>query len=272
MTKSVPINIKNSIEAVSFAVNFSRPFDQAEQESIQGIENLLKEDFPIFNKLEGIGFQVTANQVQQLPQDVAQLKGILLQKLDDQVGKVTWQLRVSEGSIQVTCSQYDHWKNVWPKALGYITSALKFLNVETLTIASIGCQIVDKFVYEDEVGDYKLSEIFNDKSEFLTPRVNSAGRLWHIYQGWFESLAPVPGSKLLSQLNLTSSVIGEKLTASIDSVGQCICEHPLVIDLATIGSLERSVLSAVLNTIHENNKNTLLKLLSQEKAKEIGLI
>jgi hypothetical protein len=62
------------------------------------------------------------------------------------------------------------------------------------------------------------------------------------------------------------------LTASIDSVGQCICEHPLVIDLATIGSLERSVLSAVLNTIHENNKNTLLKLLSQEKAKEIGLI
>lgn len=271
MSKASPFNSKNAIEAVSFAINFSRNFEPNELEQLLSLEKVLKDDFPIFNRMEGIGFEVTQNHIKQVINDVARLQGISMQRVDENLGKISWQLRINNSSLHVICSDYDSWDCVWPKALGYLNKVASFLNLDTLSVVSLGCQIVDKFVYLDGSDNYHLEDIFNPSSEFLTSNIKSSGELWHVYQGWFEKTSPISDSKLLSQLNITNSIIGNYLTATIDHVNQCLWREPILLGREDFLKSVDGLLGNVFNAIHEANKGVLRKLLSSEKIQMIGL-
>lgn len=264
-----PINGVNAIEAAGIVVSFSRKLNQNEIDRLLGLESVLKVELPVFSKLQGFGVTVENNQV---TAQSSEFKGVVLQKLGDSVGKIDWILQVTEDNLQVTCGKYTRWANVLPKSLEYIQAVFKFLELDTLSIASVGCQFIDKFVYEVTPDTYMLSDVFNADSQFLPLRVKSSGNLWHVHQGWFETIKDFPENKALNQLNLTSSLLNEKLTAVIDHITQIILEKPISVkSLMGNNGQYITLMDSLLASTHDSNKEILKKLLSKHKITEIGL-
>jgi uncharacterized protein (TIGR04255 family) len=263
-----PISGHNAIEAAGFVVSFARQLDAFELERLLGLQSLLEKDFPIFNKLAGIGVHISNEQV---TAQTSEFQGVILQKLSSMPGRPSWVLRVNEASIQVTCGEYDRWENVWPRARSYIEATCQFLNLDSLPVVSIGCQVIDKFVYEEQPEHYVLGDIFNPDSEYLPPRTRSSGKMWHAHQGWFEEPGDTSRFKMLTQLNLSSAMLNDRLTAVIDYINQIIFNEPISVTTVMERQNDKSLLDSYFNDIHDKNKHVLTKLLSSGKLTEIGL-
>lgn len=260
----------NAIEAVGIVVSFSRKLTKAEIDRLLGLESVLKTELPVFSKLGAIGVTFENNQV---TAQSSEFNGVSLQKLGDSPGKIDWVLQVTEDSLQVTCGSYDRWNTVLPKALYYIQSVYNFLDLNSLSIATIGCQFIDKFVYETNPEKYNLADVFDVDSKFLPQNVRNSESLWHVHQGWFEIINTLPLAKGLNQLNLASSLLNEKLTAVIDHITHIMLDKPISVkSLLEIKETDVTLMAKILTEIHDSNKEILKKLLSENKKKEIGLV
>lgn len=264
-----PINQTNAIEAVGFMLSFARKLTQNEIDRLLGLESVFKDELPVFSKLAGFGVTIENNQV---TQRTSQFSGVMLQKLASTPGKFSWIVQINEDTLHVTCGEYDRWVTVLPKALKYINKICAFLDLDTLQMASVGCQFIDKFVYENVPQFYVLNDVFMPDSGFLPSSVKDAGDLWHVYQGWFGVLNTVVDARPLNQLNLTSSVIDGKLAAIIEhntqiSFGKSVTVKTFIEQNASSISL----LENLLTDIHNTNKQILKKLLAESKLQAIGL-
>jgi hypothetical protein len=268
VTSAKPINGKNSIEATGFILGFDRKFQPDELERLLVLETELKAELPVFSKTGGMGVTVQDGNV---TVEGNNFTGVALHKTGDHLGTVAWALRVADNTIHATCGDYDDWDKEWPKAKSLISTVLKLLNSTTLNISVVGCQVIDKFVYLDEPQDYSVEDIFSIDSELLTKKVSGSGQLWHIHQGWFDESSTAPGSKLLSQLNLSSGRLNNKLTTTIDHTMQLIYTQLVTIDEMFTPKGESIKIDTVFKELHDTNKLTLKKLLNTEKLIEIGL-
>ena len=260
----------NSIEAVGIVVSFSRKLTQGEIDRLLGLESFLKDQLPVFSKLQEFGVTVENNQVKA---QSSEFKGVVLQKLSEVPGKIDWVVQVSEDSLQVTCGKYDRWKFVLPKALEYIQAVYRFLDLDSLSINAIGCQFIDKFVYEGNPETYNLGDVFDVESKFLPRNIKESNDLWHVHQGWFGQISALTNAKAINQLNLTSSLINERLTAVIDHITHIMLGKPISVkSLLEIKEIDVTLMAKVLTEIHDSNKGILKKLLSENKKKEIGLV
>ena len=260
----------NAIEAVGIVVTFARKLTQGEIDRLVGLESFLKAQLPVFSKLQEFGVTVENNQVKA---QSSEFKGVVLQKLSETPGKIDWVVQVSEDSLQVTCGKYDRWIFVLPKALEYIQAVYRFLDLDSLSINAIGCQFIDKFVYEVNPEPYHLGDVFDVESKFLPRNVKDSKDLWHAHQGWFGKINTLPTAKAINQLNLTSSLLNEKLTAVVDHITHIVLEKSISVkSLLEADAQETTLMAKVLSDVHNCNKEILKKLLSEKKQKEIKLI
>lgn len=265
-----PINGVNAIEAAGIVVSFSRKLTQSEIDRLLGLESVLKSELPVFSKLQGFGVTVENNQV---TAQSSEFKGVVLQKLGDLPGKIDWVVQVSEDSLQVTCGKYDRWMFVLPKALEFIQTVYRFLDLDSLSINTIGCQFIDKFVYEINPEPYNLGDVFDVESKFLPRNVKDSNDLWHVHQGWFGEISTLTNAKAINQLNLTSSLLNEKLTAVVDHITHIVLEKSISVkSLLEVDNTGTTAMAKVLSDVHNCNKEILKKLLSEKKQKEIKLI
>ena len=198
----------------------------------------------------------------------ADYKGVVLQRLGQNPGKIAWGLEIFEDRIAVTCGQYTRWKEVLPEALNLLGQGFKFLDLSTLSINAIGCQVVDKFIYSGHPGEYSLEDVFSINSKFLTENTRNSGELWHVFQGWFDHS---DDSKYLNQLNISSTLQNANLVAVIDhSVHQALKDPLSALELLPLGN-SANRLRDFFNSAHQKNKAILNSLLSSAKKKEIGL-
>lgn len=269
VVEAKPINGANAIEAVGFMLSFARKLTQNEIDRLLGLESVLKDELPVFSKLAGFGVTIENNQV---TQRTSQFSGVMLQKLGSTPGKFSWIVQVNEDTLHVTCGQYDRWVTVLPKALKYINQVCAFLALDTLQMASVGCQFIDKFVYENEPQPYALNDVFMPDSGFLPSSVKDAGHLWHVYQGWFGVKSVVADARPLNQLNLTSSVIDGKLAAVIEHNTQISFGKNVTVKTFIEQNIDSiSLLEDLLTDTHNKNKEILKKLLAESKLEAIGL-
>ena len=107
-----PISEKHAIEVASFIVVFERPFEANVIDSLPGLHERLKADYPNFNPTNTMEVRVDGDNVSQH----IKANGCLLQNLLPD-GRPSWTLRLEGNAIVVSCTKYDRWGDVSPKAL-----------------------------------------------------------------------------------------------------------------------------------------------------------
>ena len=92
-----PISEKHAIDVASFIVVFERPFEANIIDSLPGLHERLKADYPTFNLTNTMEVSVTGSEVSQ---KIGVTSGGLLQNLFPD-GRPSWTLRVEGNAIVV---------------------------------------------------------------------------------------------------------------------------------------------------------------------------
>lgn len=255
-----PISEKHAIDVASFIVLFERPFEAKVIDSLRGLHELLKADYPHFNPTTTMEVRVTGSEVNQ---QVGITSGCLLQNFRPD-GRPSWTLRVEGNAIVVSCMEYDRWKGASNKALSHIKAALALVNNETNAIVGVILQVVDRFVTANG-DDYHIEQVFNNQSRYLTKQALAAGKFWHVYQGWFDSV-PELGGQLLNVLNLSTAEGPAGLTTSIDHTANMQFQSP-----KASSELDDIFTPKVFGALHESNKAVIRDLLNIKQREAIKL-
>jgi uncharacterized protein (TIGR04255 family) len=269
-----PINAHNAIEVVGFVVTFSRMLNEQELERIMGLKETLKNDLPIANQLQSINIVINDESKKTEQSATSTFSGLALQAKTTDDLNIGWELRIDGNSIRVTCREYDRWHNVWPKALKFIKECFVFLDSSNLAIEHFGCQIIDKFVYQENPEDaYSISDILNKDAEYLSDKLRTQKKqAWHINQGWFDDPFDKTYSRWLNQLTVMSGFVNDKLTTTINHIGQATFENPIPIAQVHAGKANTTTLiESTFDEFHKRNKLILDTLLSAVSKQQITL-
>jgi len=255
-----PISEKHAIEVASFIVVFEHPFEANIIAALPGLHAKLKGDYPVFNPTNTMEVRVEGADVSQN----AVLSGGLFQSLlPDR--RPSWTLRVQDNTIVVSCTDYKRWGDVSTKALNHIKAAITFVNSETNAVSNVIYQIVYRFV-ADSQDKYNINQVFQVQSPYLTAQVVNAGRLWHVYQGWFEDKEKFNG-KLLNVLNLSTAENPVGITTTIDHAAHLRFSSP-----KAIGEFDDIFIRNAFDELHKCNKSIIRNLLTSDQLKAIGLV
>jgi uncharacterized protein (TIGR04255 family) len=257
-----PISEKHAIDVASFIVIFERPFEASIIDSLPGLHERLKADYPTFNLTKTMEVNVTGNEVSQ---KIGVTSGGVLQNLQHD-GRPIWTLRVEGNAIVVSCNDYKRWEDISSKALDHIKAAIAFVNNDSNAVSSLIHQIVDRFVTLNK-DEYNINQVFNTQSPYLTGQALKAGKFWHVFQGWFEDKQEF-GGKLLNVLNLSTSEnpANITITTTIDHAAHLRFESPKAIE-----ELDDKFIRKAFDELHECNKSIIRHLLTNDQLKTIGL-
>jgi len=259
----IPISEKHAIDVASFIVVFERPFESSIINSLPGLHECLKADYPTFNLTNTMEVSITGDT---LNQKVGITSGGVLQNLLPD-GRPSWSLRVEGNVIVVECNEYKRWGDVSSKALNHLKTAINFVNDDNNAISSLIHQIVDRFVTINR-SDYEISQVFNTKSPYLTEQALKSGLFWHVFQGWFED-KPELGNKLLNVLNISTSEspASPAITTTIDHAAHLRFPHS-----KAIKEFDDKVIRKAFDDLHECNKAIMKNLLNKDQLETIGLL
>lgn len=257
-----PISEKHAIDVASFIVIFERPFEANIIDSLPGLHERLKNDYPTFNLTKTMEVNFTGSEVNQ---KVDVTSGGVLQKLQDD-GRPIWTLRVEGNAIVVSCAKYERWGDVSSKALDHIKAAIAFVNDDGNAVTSLIHQIVDRFVIAKK-DEYNICQVFNTQSPYLTGQALNAGVLWHVFQGWFEDKQEF-GGRLLNVLNLgtAENPANITITTTIDHTAHLRFESPKALE-----ELDDKFIRKAFDELHESNKSIIKRLLNHDQLQAIGL-
>lgn len=257
----IPLNKKHAIESASFVIAYEKPFPQAVIDSLASLQELLKEDLPMFQpmKVVELRFEDGTPSTPTVGKD----SGVFLQNINPD-GKQTWGLRVEANHIILTSFQYDNWAAISNHAFKILKIVANLLVDQENALSVVGYQVVDKFI-SPPTSDYSIKDVFNTKSEFLNKHVLNAGNLWHIYQGWFDNSSSNEGNRVLNVLNIATNGTVDGLVTTID--------HNVQIQgrISSKESVNEDWLRKTFNELHEINKNVISKALNAKQKKAIKL-
>lgn len=255
-----PVNTanNNAIDSTCFAIGFERVFDMKESANFKNLENSLKNELPSFSTLAKVSvtIQQSGNDEPKFysQENLANApQGVVLQKFGAD-GIVDWILQVTDNKIIINCNDYVNWDNTWQKAKCFLLEVLKLLDLQTNKITFVALQVIDKFIYADSE-NYKLEDIFQIDSSYLTPRAKSCGNLWHVHQGWFE---PMHNTKCLNVLNIGSVEVNEGLFTITDHNQQVVFDKlPLPLENLLKKEDDKGIIEAIYKDLHVNNKKVV---------------
>lgn len=256
-----PIGEKHAIEVASFIVVFERAFEASAIAALPGLQAKLQNDYQTFTPTNSMEVRVADGEVSQ---QIGTSGGLLQSFLPD--GRPGWTLRVEGNAIAVSCTDYKRWGDISAKALSHIQAAMAYINNDTNAVSSLIHQIVDRFVTASSV-EYNINQVFNTQSPYLTQQALKAGKLWHVYQGWFDDKQELNG-KLLNVLNVSTSEspAGGTLT-TIDHAVHLRFTAP-----KALGDFDDNFIRTSFNELHECNKAIIKQLLTNDQLKTIGLL
>lgn len=257
-----PISEKHAIDVASFIVVFERPFETNIIDSLLGLHDRLKTDYPTFNLTKTMEVNVTGNEVSQ---KIGVTSGGVLQNLRSD-GRPIWTLRVEGNTIMVSCTDYKRWGDISSKALDHIKAAIAFVNNGGNAASSLIHQIVDRFVTANK-DEYDITQVFDTQSPYLTEQALKAGKLWHVFQGWFDDKQELDG-KVLNVLNLSTAEnpANITITTTIDHAAHLRFDSPKALE-----ELDDKFIRKAFDELHESNKSIIKQLLTTDQLKAIKL-
>ncbi|MGZ8256428.1 MAG: TIGR04255 family protein [Gallionella sp.] len=255
-----PISEKHAIDVASFIVVFERPFETHIIESLPGLHERLKADYPSFSPTTTLQVNITENAINQ---NIGTVAGGVLQNIRED-GRPIWTLRIEGNTIIVSCNDYKRWGDISAKALAHIGAAIAFVKNDGNAVSSLIHQIVDRFVTVNK-DEYDIKQVFNSQSSYLTGQALKAGKFWHIFQGWFDEKQEL-GGKLLNVLNLSTADNPANITTTIDHAVHLRFELSKAIE-----ELDDKFIRKTFDALHETNKSIIKNLLNPEQLKTIGI-
>lgn len=251
-----PINSTNAVDSVVFAVLFNRPFSENEENKLLALKEIFSNDLPIFS--QDMRFE-TKIENEKIVQQSTKRAGIKLQRIEPN-GKVGWMLHITDDQIVISCQTYDRWGRVWGQTEKYFQEVIGLLDRGSLTVQVCVLQYVDKFICKN-TEDYSVFDVFDNENQFLTNKSISAGKLWHVHQGWFDMKSK--DERVLNILNLGTEEGDHKIITSID--------HSLHLQFLSKPRPAKSFFDRkkeyqkVFYSLHEKNKDVIRTLLNQQQ-------
>ena len=159
MSNTAPVRGKNAIDEIAFVMSFDKDLDDNNLENLEDMRDDLSDDLPDFKILSVI--QVPLDP-QNISSPVSKRSGILFSKKSEvDQNRFEWSLRAERKRVVVACSEYTKWKEIKEKAVDLLSAASKKCSLEDNPIIEIVYQCVDKFIFEGELNEYRVSEVFN---------------------------------------------------------------------------------------------------------------
>lgn len=258
MTKPVPINSLNAIEAMAFVVILSRELTLEEDRKLSSLEEELKTDLATFSQNKKFEAKFDGKSFEQ-KEEVA---GVTLQDLDNNK-KPIWALSINGNQIVVNCFAYDSWSKVWPKAKRFIQASLGHISSEDLGISILSLQCIDKFTQQTSSKEYTPFDIFKSGNKYLTEKSCTVGRLWHVHQGWFDE--KLEGDRILNILNIGTIEKDANLITTVDHISQYFFKDQK-------GLADFTELDTNFNALHDGNKDLIMSLLNKDQLTAVGLV
>lgn len=264
--KSVPLAGHNAIETAVFAIELAQP---QTPDRVQAIKTALD---GFAQELPG---EQTAQQSNMFVAFGPTLPpfGEALRFVAKPSGDHAWRVQLTGNVLQVMCTEYTRFADVWGKARRYLQAMLAAADPDCI-VASVSHQYIDKFLYPAgmALAEYSMEELFTRDTPYLTPQSWQSGLEWHVYQGWFD-YAPDNSRRTLHQLNVTNATLAApmpRLASVIDHRGslQYAAAQP-----PTAGQLAAAdgPLNAYMAELHDAHKAVFSQLVCPEKLQEIGM-
>lgn len=274
MSLTKPLNPNNAIDEIGFIIFFEKELDDPTLFSLFELEATFSDSLPQYNVVKIVKMHVD-HEKPQMP--TAKPGGILCSKpSESREGRLEWSVRVEANKIVVACSEFDTWETVWPTAKRYLFSAVKKFNLLENPVREVVFNCVDKFIFEGDLDSYKITDVFDSQSRYLTRNVTERNASsWHIHQGWF--LFPSNGDvQALHNLNISVfTPDGKPLETVINhQIKVRKSDHKSIDDINLLLDAEdgkSGYLDVSMNECHDSNKDVLLGLLSTDMLKAINL-
>lgn len=256
-----PISGKHAIEVAVFAVTFEKNFTKPSVDALLTLKELLKDRYPIFSETTAVNVQLGPGG---MSEQTSSRSGVSLQKAGSD-GKPEWALRADGNAIVVLRFNYDRWGVEAPAALTDMATVIRIVADDTNPVQHLSLQVVDRFV-GIPMDSYKINQVFDPKSKYLTKHiVNNSGPLWHLHQGWFESIEGK--TKQLNVLNLSTNDTPSGITTTIDHLSRHIFNNPR----STTEVSDEKILQEIFDILHLKNKEIVIDLINTTQCKAIKL-
>ena len=258
-----PISGKHAIEVTAFSCVFERPFSKSSIEALMTLKETFKEQYPVFSTTNLVNMRIEHDNVP--PRASQATAGVSLQVLKEGQHKPAWSLRADVNIITVSCFVYNRWASESSKAIRDLTSVINIVADDQNPVNHFSLQTVDRFVGGNRT-DYKINQVFNSKSKYLTHYARNAGPLWHIYQGWFEDVKDKK-DRLLHNLNLSTNETSHGIITTIDHNAQ----YQFIPFASATDFSNDKYITEIFNILHSRNKEIILNLLTIKQCRAIGL-
>jgi hypothetical protein len=187
-------------------------------------------------------------------------------------GRPQWQLNASEDHLMVQCTEYHQWRSEWQRARRYLQIMCTPLAEAApgMGVVALVHSALDRFVFNGDPDSYDHRVLFQEDCRYLTPQIVDSGAIWHIHQGWLESMEiPIRG-RLLQLVNLGSVVESGRAVTSIDHGIHYQFANPEPLSVF-FGPAAHRVPDTFFEDAHRRNKDLLISTLQDDALEQIGL-
>ncbi|SDP29335.1 TIGR04255 family protein [Desulforhopalus singaporensis] len=260
---SRPISGDHAIEVANFVCVFDSPFSARAIQSLHALKETFKDKYPVFSTTNVVSIQMSHGDV--APSMKPEAEGVYLQRLKADSKQPAWAIKVERNSIIVSCYVYERWVGVAGKAIEDLAAIVGLVDDGRNPVNHLVLHVVDRFVGGTKQ-NYKINQVFNSRSRYLSRQAKEAGALWHVYQGWFESIQESDG-RLLHNLNLSTHETPHGMLTTIDhNVRYNFTQLAAASDIADV-----EVTRSKFDILHEKNKKVLSDLLNKKQCRAVKL-
>lgn len=200
----LPINKAHAIVECTIFIEFLPVFTHAVRQKLVNLASRFTEKLPKSDVQKVVEQSVTMTPQGPQVSFKEELSGVELQRVKPD-GNLEWMLRTTENIISVHCLDYTRWNKVWPQAKYYLDAAFEQIQGSESFVNAIGIKYIDRFVYQGQTQEYKISELFTEDSPLLANHLFKSGPLWHSHIGWFEEVEGIDDLSCLNQVNIDAT-------------------------------------------------------------------
>lgn len=256
-----PINDDHAIEHVTFTIAFQRPLNDSELALFRRRHDLWAELLPAVR--EPAGYALHVDDAHAVRFEKAPGVEFAFVRPD---GSAVWAMRVLGHEVIIECTRYSRWARVWGAARTHLGHALDLVGESEDANPLVRATLVVQDAFASATADYDLRQVFVD-SDLLPGFVFGCGAKWHSHNGWFADVG---------DLNVLHNVDFSGIGSETDEGGLVRIQHRVTAIRQGIVSDEtaserRHWLSEAMESLHEENKRLMARVLQPDLLLRIGL-
>lgn len=262
MAKIALAGSDNAIVQVSFGFEWQEPLTPSLFMVLSALHSTVETTLPRKQEIrEALSVKVFAGENPNVEQDGVRTVAVVMDALNRD-GSVLEQLSIGPNSIVYSdFGPYTRWSDVHEKAVGVMAPFLDILARER-KFGVCGIQYVDAFEL-DEIANL-ASTMFSPEAVLLPKHIFQIDDLWHVNQGYFKPADIPQPHKRLTNLNMQVNKHATGYRLEISAMHRAVFENP-------IESYEAGLLQKLQDDLHEDNKNILRDILTQDIRDMVGL-